>query len=140
MAITDGFPLVAQAAVPASGKSSRPVLNQGVAMPLQEIGKMSLKNSGGFVARVQFSYMNDDGEKALTGQSGDVLLGQTSIIDPADLKVPDGSMIYMHVFVVWGTDNEARRAFIYKKGNVSVANYNISGTTLNNDLGLVDIS
>jgi hypothetical protein len=112
----------------------------GETMPLQKIGKMSLKNSGGFVARVQFSYMDDSGEKHLTNQGGDVDLGQTTTVDPADLSVPDGSLVYMHVFVVWGTDNEARRAFVYEKGNTSVANYNISGTTLNNDLGLVDIS
>ena len=109
-------------------------------MPLQKIGKMSLKNSGGFVARVQFSYLDDNGEKHLTSQSGDLTLGFTRTYDPGDLGVPDGSMVYMHVFVVWGTDNEAKRSFLYEKGNVSVANYNISGTTLNNDLGLIDIS
>jgi hypothetical protein len=109
-------------------------------MAMQEVGKMSLKNSGGFVARVQYSYMDDSGEKKLTGQTGDIPLGQTRTVDPGELGVPNGSMLYMHVFVVWGTDNEARRAFIYKKGNVSCANYNISGTTLNNDLGLVDVS
>jgi hypothetical protein len=108
-------------------------------MPVQRIGKMSLKNSGGFVARIQFSYLDDNGEKKLTSQSGDVLLGQSQTVDPGDFKVPDGSMLYMHVFVVWGTDNEARRAFFYQKGNTTVANYNISGTTLNNDLGLTDI-
>lgn len=109
-------------------------------MPLQKIGKMSLKNSGGFVARIQFSYLDDDGEKQLTGQGNDITLGFTKTVDPGDLGVPDGSTVYMHVFVVWGTDNEARRAFVYEKGNVSCANYNISGTTLNNDLGLIDIS
>jgi hypothetical protein len=108
-------------------------------MPLQKIGKMSLKNSGGFVTRIQYSYLDDAGEKQLTGQSGDIPLGQTMTTDPGDLGVPDGSMVYMHAFVVWGTDNEARRAFQYEKGNTSVANYNISGTTLNNDMGLVDI-
>ncbi|WP_342088753.1 hypothetical protein [Dyadobacter sp. OTU695] len=109
-------------------------------MPLQKIGKMSLKNSGGFVARVQFSYLDDNGEKKLTGQSGDITLGFTKTYDPGEMGVPAGSMVYMHVFVVWGTDNEAKRAFLYEKGNVSVAHYNISGTTLNNDLGLSDIS
>jgi len=108
-------------------------------MPLQKIGKMSLKNSGGFVARVQFSYLNDDGEKQLSSQSGDVTLGFTKTVDPAELSVPNGSTVYMHVFVVWGTDNEARRAFIYEKGNPTTAHYNISGTTLSNDLGLIDI-
>jgi hypothetical protein len=108
-------------------------------MALQKIGKMSLKNGGGFVARIQFSYLDDDGEKKLTGQTGDVLLGQTKTVDPDELKVPDGAMVYLHVFVVWGTDNEARRAFTYEKGNVSTANYTITGTTLNNDLGLIDV-
>lgn len=109
-------------------------------MPLQKIGKMSLKNSGGFVARIQYSYLDDEGNKQLTRQGGDITLGRTDTVDPGDLGVPDGSMVYMHAFVVWGTDNEAKRAFQYEKGNVSVANYNISGTTLNNDMGLVDIS
>lgn len=109
-------------------------------MPLQQIGKMSLKNSGGFVARIQFSYLDENGEKKLTGQSGDVLLGQTKTLDPGEMGVPDGSMTYMYVSVVWGRDNEATRAFLYQKGNVSVANYLISGTTLNNDLGLIGIS
>lgn len=113
---------------------------KGHFMPMQKIGKMSLKNSGGFVTRIQFSYMDDNGEKKLTGQAGDVPLGQKMTTDPGDLGVPDGSMVYMHAFVVWGTDNEARRAFVYEKGNTTVANYNISGTTLSNDLGLVDVS
>ncbi len=109
-------------------------------MPMQKIGKMSLKNSGGFVTRIQYSYMDDDGNKQLSKQGGDITLGFSDTIDPATLGVPDGVLVYMHAFVVWGTDNEAKRAFIYEKGNVSVANYNISGTTLNNDLGLIDIS
>lgn len=109
-------------------------------MPLQKIGKMSLKCSGGFVARIQFSYLDDNGNKKLTGQTGDIPLGQSKTSDPGEMGVPDGSMVYMHVFVVWGHDNEASRAFLYEKGNVSVANYNISGTTLSNDLGLTGIS
>ncbi len=109
-------------------------------MPMQKIGKMSLKNSGGFVARVQFSYLDDNGEKKLTGQSEDIALGATKTFDPGDMGVPDGSVVYMHVFVVWGTDNEASRAFMYERGNVTVAKYNISGTTLANDLSLIDAS
>ena len=108
-------------------------------MPLQKIGKMSLKNSGGFVTRIQYSYLDDDGEKKLTKQSNDITLGFESTEDPGNLGVPDGSTVYMHAFVVWGTDNEARRAFVYQKGNTSTARYNISGTTLNNDMGLVEV-
>ena len=109
-------------------------------MPMQEIGKMSLKNSGGFVARIQVSYMDDNGEKRLTGQSDDITLGFTKTVDPGDMGVPDGSMVYMNVDVVWGTDNEAKRAFKYVKNNTTCAHYNISGTTLSNDLGLIEVS
>lgn len=109
-------------------------------MAMQKIGKMSLKNSGGFVARMQFSYVDDEGEKKLTKQSGDVLLGQTMTADPGDYEVPNGSMVYLYVFVVWGTNNEARRAFKYEHGNTACANYVITGTTLMNDLGLIDVS
>jgi hypothetical protein len=108
-------------------------------VPLQKIGKMSLKNSGGLVIRIQFSYLDDEGEKKLSKQTGDITLGRTETVDPADLGVPDGSMVYMHAFVVWGTDNEAKRAFTYEKGNTTTAHYNISGTTLSNDLGLVEV-
>ena len=109
-------------------------------MPLQKIGKMSLKNSGGFVTRIQFSYLDDEGNKQLSRQGNDITLGFTDTRDPGVLGVPDGAMVYMHAFVVWGTDNEAKRAFLYEKGNTSVAHYNISGTTLSNDLGLTGIS
>jgi hypothetical protein len=109
-------------------------------MPMQHVGSVSLKNSGGFVARIQFSYLDEDGNKQLTGQSGDIPLGQTQNVDPGDLGVPDGSWIYLHVFVVWGTDNEAKRAFVYEKGESTTARYNISGTTLANDLGLIDVN
>jgi hypothetical protein len=108
-------------------------------MPMQKIGKFSLKNGGGFVARIQISYMDDDGNKQLSGQSGDVPLGQTKTVDPSELGVPNGSMVYMHVFVVWGTDNEAKRAFAYEKSNPATAAYVITGTTLGNDLGLISV-
>ncbi|NHB93480.1 hypothetical protein C5469_15560 [Photorhabdus cinerea] len=109
-------------------------------MKFQQIGQMSLKNSGGFVARILFSYIDSDGEKYLSKQSDDITLGVTKTIDPGDLGVPDGATVYMHVFVVWGRDNEAHQVFSYKKGSQAIANYMISGTTLNNDLGLVDVT
>jgi hypothetical protein len=110
-------------------------------MPMQKIGKMSLKNSGGFVTRMYFTYLDDNGNKQMSkNNGGDLLLGQTQTIDPGTLGVPDGSLVYLYAFVVWGTDNEAKRAFIYEKSNPSTANWVITGTTLGNDLGLTDVS
>jgi len=109
-------------------------------MPTQKIGKMSLKNSGGFVAKIQICYIDSNGEKQLTGKSGDIPLGQTKTVDPGDMNVPDGATVYMYAFVVWGKDNQATQAFVYQKNNTSTASYDISGTTLNNDLGLITVS
>jgi len=109
-------------------------------MPLQKIGKMSLKNQGGFVARIAFSYFDDDGEKKISSHTGDLTLGFTQTVDPGDLGVPDGTVIAMHVFVVWGQDNEARKSFLYEKGNAATAHYIISGTTLNNTLALIEMN
>lgn len=109
-------------------------------MPLQEIGKMSLKCSGGFVAKIQFVYIDGEGNRKTTGRSGDITLGRTKTADPGDFGVPDGSLVYMKAFVVWGKDNEADKAFRYKNGEPVTAHYTISGTTLNNDLGLTGIS
>ncbi|WP_248795869.1 hypothetical protein [Pseudomonas sp. MWU13-2105] len=108
-------------------------------MAMKEIGKFTLHNGGGFVARGEVSYLDDNGEKHLSGNSGDILLGQTKDVDPDKLGVPDGSIVSLYVFVVWGTDNEARQSFIYKKGSPVVAHYTITGTTLSNTLGLISV-
>lgn len=110
-------------------------------MPLTKIGKVSLRNQGGFVTRIMISYLDDDGEKKVTGDcSGDIPLGQERTVDPGNCGVPDGSNIALYAFVVWGTDNEAKRHFEYEKGNPQTARYTISGTTLGNELGLTDVS
>ncbi|UVE67475.1 hypothetical protein L2Y90_25425 [Burkholderia pyrrocinia] len=108
-------------------------------MAMTQIGKFTLHNGGGFVARGEVAYLDDNGEKHLSGSAGDILLGQTKDVDPDKLGVPDGSIVSLYVFVVWGTDNEARQSFIYKKGLQVAANYTITGTTLSNTLGLISI-
>lgn len=108
-------------------------------MALKEIGKFTLHNGGGFVARGKVAYMDDDGAKHLTDSAGDITLGFTRDVDPGALGVPDGSIVDLYVFVVWGTDNEARQSFIYRAGSKVSANYTITGTTLSNTLGLIDV-
>lgn len=109
-------------------------------MALQKIGKMSLHNGGGFVARMKFAYVDDEGQKKNTNRTGDILLGQTKTATLDDFGIPDGSLVYMHVDVVWGRDNEGARAFTYEKGNTCTAAYTITGTTLSNTLGLIDVN
>jgi hypothetical protein len=109
-------------------------------MAMTQVGKFSLHNGGGFVARQMFSYLDDNGEKTASRSSGDVLLGQTKEFDPGELGVPDGAMTWSYVFVVWGYDNEAKQGFMYKKGAPKTAAYTITGTTLSNTLGLISSS
>ncbi len=109
-------------------------------MPMQAIGKMSLKNSGGFVAKIQLSYVGSDGKKRTTRKSRDITLGVTKTVDPANLGVPDGATVYMRAFVVWGNDKQAEQPFVYRSGEPLTAHYVISGTTLNNELGFIDVS
>lgn len=108
-------------------------------MVMQSVGKMSLKNGGGFVAKIQYVYIDDDGNKKTTDTTGDIPLGQTKTADPGDMGVPDGALVYMKAFVVWGNDNESTKAFKYQKSNSLAAHYVITGTTLDNDLGLVGV-
>ncbi|MFL5283021.1 MAG: hypothetical protein ACJ8AW_19010 [Rhodopila sp.] len=108
-------------------------------MAMSKIGKFTLHNGGGFVTRGEVAYMDDNGEKHLSGNSGDILLGQTKDVNPNQLGVPDGSIVSLYAFVVWGTDNEARQSFILESGSQKVANYTITGTTLSNTLGLISV-
>lgn len=109
-------------------------------MAMQKIGKFTLDNEGGFVARGKVSWMDDNGEKQLSnGSTGDITLGRTRDVNPGELGVPDGSLVSLYVFVVWGYDNEARQSFIYDASSSVAANYSISGTTLSNSLGLVSV-
>ena len=109
-------------------------------MAMTTVGKVSLHNGGGFVARQMFTYLNENGEKVASSSSGDVLLGQTQEFDPGDYGVPDGATFWSYIFVVWGTDNEARQGFIYGKNSPKTAAYTITGTTLSNTLGLISSS
>ena len=107
-------------------------------MAMQQIGKFSLHNGGGFVARGKVAWLDDNGEKKVSdGTAGDVTLGFDQDVDPGSLGVPEGAIVSLYVFVVAGYDNEARQSFIYKKGNPATAKYTITGTTLSNTLGLI---
>lgn len=107
---------------------------------MQEIGKFNLRNQGGFVTRLEFKYLDEDGNKIHKKGTGDITLGKSKIADPGDYGIPDGSVVILYAFVVWGSDNEANQSFIYKKGSNKVANYVITGTTLSNSLGYTGIS
>lgn len=101
---------------------------------MQEVGRFSLYNNGGFVACIKFVYMGDDGmEHEVRATEGYPVL-QTREASPGDCGVPDGSLVWLKVGVAAGYDNKSQRCFIYRAGNQQVADFAISGTTLDNSL------
>jgi hypothetical protein len=107
---------------------------------MQQIGKFSLQNEGGFVVKLQFQYIDNNGDKVHVDGTGGIPLGQTKSADPGDYGVPDGSPVQLYAFVVWGKDNVGSQLFYYSKGSPWTANYTISGTTLDNQLGFTGLS
>ncbi|MGV3598868.1 MAG: hypothetical protein ACO1PI_13455 [Bacteroidota bacterium] len=105
-------------------------------MALQSVGQFTLHQQGGYVCRTEFVYMDENGQLQQSGQTDNELLGQTYTTDPGSLGVPDGSILWMKIWVMLGTDNQASQAFIYQKGASATAVYTCSGTTLNNNLAL----
>ena len=105
-------------------------------MDLETVGNVSLHNGGGFVAKIQFKYYDGDDWKD-SKKSGDITLGATEKADPGDYGVPNRSHIKLKAFVVAGKDNVAKRELIYDNRSDETAEYVITGTTLNNKLGLI---
>ena len=105
-------------------------------MPIQEVGKFKLNQQGGYVCRTEFVWLDEHGQLQQSAQTGDELLGQSYTTDPGSLGVPDQSITWMKIDVVWGTDNQATQSFKYVNGSPKVAEYTCSGTTLSNHLAL----
>jgi hypothetical protein len=102
------------------------------------IGRVSLHNGGGFVVSMLFSYRDDDGDLITSKPTEKFALGSTQKVDPGDLGVPNGSRITLKVIVEGGNDNISRQEFVYERGNPMTAAYTVTGTTLNNTLGLIE--
>jgi hypothetical protein len=103
---------------------------------MQAIGQFSLKNQGGFLVKLQFVYIDSSGQQVHADGTGGFPLGKSEVADPGDFGVPNGSMVALYAFVIWGSDNQAKQWFQYEKGLPTTASYTISGTTLDNELGL----
>jgi len=96
-----------------------------------DIGKLSLKNTGGFTAKLHLSYLDNDGKEQRTGAIGnDILINQTRFADPGENGIPDGFVVRVYSEVVAGTSRQGSEYFRYKKGNTKTASYTHSGTTL----------
>ena len=102
----------------------------------QQIGKLRLKNQGGFVVKMDFLFgSNPDKLTRLEGSRKDITLGFSETMDPGEYNVHSGDYCTVYADVVAGKDNKGKTIFIYQPGNKKQANFTISGTTLDNELG-----
>lgn len=106
---------------------------------MQSIGQFSLFNQGGFVTKLQFVYWDSQGNKIHKDGTDGFDLGQKKTANPGDFGVPNGALVSLYAFVVWGSDNEAKQVFTYDSSSTVTANYTISGTTLDNSLVLTSV-
>ena len=104
-----------------------------------KISKISLKNTSPFVTRIHVlakSILSDETQEFHDPQ--DILQGATHVVDLGTLGVTSGYEVTLKAQVVWGKDNTAGQSFIYKEG-AQTAFYAISGVTLDNQLGFIDV-
>lgn len=106
---------------------------------MQAISNFSLRNQGGFACKLQFVYWDQNGNRHHLDGTGSFPIGQTETADPGQYGVPDGAAVSLYADVVWGSDNIAAQMFTYQNGNAPTANYVITGTTLDNQLALLNI-
>ena len=108
---------------------------------MQSIGKFSLRNQGGFVTKLQVVYWDENGNKIHCDGTGSFPIGQCESLDPgkASPPVPNGSPVSVYADVVWGKDNTGNQLYMYQTGNGTTANYVITGTTLDNQLGVTSV-
>lgn len=106
----------------------------------QEIGQMNLKNFGGFVVRLQFQYFDEESwEWKHTEGTGDITLLTQKTANPGKYGVKDGMKVRLYADVAWGHDHVGSEIFIYRTDCSLVAQYIISGTTLDNYLDYTGI-
>ena len=98
---------------------------------MNDIRWISLKNNGGFVARIRVK-----GGSASYNLDKNITLGQEKTVDLADAvgKIKDGDQVYLEVVVTAGKNNKAKERFVYRKNSCNRALYSIKGTILSNKL------
>lgn len=106
----------------------------------ETIGYIRLKNQGGFVVRMDFRSGTDKGSLSRkSGSRKDITLGCSETKSPGDYKVEEGEICTVHADVVAGKDKVGTTYFIFKKNSKQRANFTISGTTLDDELGFTGI-
>ncbi|HEY5979885.1 MAG TPA: hypothetical protein VIT41_09645 [Microlunatus sp.] len=108
------------------------------------IGFIGLRNNGVFVARLGVRWSVDGQGQGPAGFDDDIDLGQSRRLVPGLVGVPAGSPVWPVIDVVWGRDREGSPddggGLTYAPGSDAVADYEISGTTLDSRLQFLGVT
>ncbi|HEX2010049.1 MAG TPA: hypothetical protein VJN44_03835, partial [Roseateles sp.] len=91
-------------------------------------------NYGGFAVNINFLYLDADGVEREVCCSGNFETLRTVAASPGDAGVPEGATIRLKVGVIGGRNNLGSERFAYSAQSEDMADYVISGTSLNNEL------
>jgi hypothetical protein len=112
--------------------------SQEMKYAIQQVQKISSSNSAAFVMNFSIQYLNPNtGETGNVGGTDNYPVGQQRTIDLDTLSIPDGSLVRPSVNAILGASNPGNQYVRYVKGNGGVATYNVTGTTLNFSVSLV---
>ena len=98
---------------------------------MKKISAFSLHNGGGFICRIKAN------GKELTDN---ILLGQTKVGELSQSGLHTGAEVELEARVIAGKNNTASQRFIFDPNSELTANYTITGTTLKNTMGLIDVN
>ena len=102
---------------------------------LQKVGKLCLRNQGGFVVKLDFEhYDKNHNQVRVHGSGRDIVVGLAQTSDPGKYGIQNGEEVTIYADVAAGRDNTGTTWFIYEKGSLTTAKFTISGTTFNNRL------
>lgn len=116
-----------------AGLSATPTtVFQSVSATDGRVGIVRVHNTGAYVAKVSYRWIDASGATQSTGEEDDLLAGQTRDYNPGLKGVPNGRTFYPVMRAVAGNTVTPTERFIYASGSTAAAKFTSGGTTLIN--------
>jgi len=108
---------------------------------MRSVSAFYLANNGGFVCFPRIQYIDQNGNKQLTPDTGQRLdINQNSTITVAQYNIPAGCFGQIYIDIIWGDDRTGGTYFLLDQSANATAMYNITGTTLDSSVHFNGVS